>query len=129
MTAISGPVCEPWEPGSGLLCEHNSCWNIMCLGDGNHGGWWLATLGIAAYMTPADVAAQLASYDGPNEYQARAELPDGAVIVAGVHGASPGHARADIAGLFRVPITHWAITEITPRAQRSATITETKGDT
>ena len=27
-----GPVCAAWEPDSGELCEHDSCWDIMSLG-------------------------------------------------------------------------------------------------
>lgn len=32
ITEYEGPVCAAWVPDSGLLCEHDSCWDVMSLG-------------------------------------------------------------------------------------------------
>jgi hypothetical protein len=120
MTGPAGPVCRAWEPFTPGLCPHNSCWDIMTTGDSGPGGWWLNTLGINAMRSPEDVAAQLASYDGPSHYQARAHLPGGRVIVTGIHGARADWARADLAGLFRTRPSQWTVTRIRHPASRTA---------
>lgn len=35
MAIYSGPVCEAWQLGSDVLCEHESCWAVMTDG-GNY---------------------------------------------------------------------------------------------
>lgn len=65
-----------------------------------------------------DTAWQLASWDGGNQYQARASLPGGRVIVCGVHGFSTDRARLDLAALFGTEAKHWTAVKVRRRGDR-----------
>jgi hypothetical protein len=82
--------------------------------------------GIGWVPLPPLVAAalSLAGWDGGNQYQARASLPGGRIIVCGVHGFSRDRAREDVAALFSTEVKHWTVAKLTrPPRRHTETIT------